>query len=68
MPIVLAPEAQGKTWEEKTVLLSREMSWYIWLTTVSCLLPGLRESPEGEGASLVPQTVKNLPTMAETQG
>ena len=68
VPIVLAPETQGKTWEEKTVLLSQEMSWYIWSTTVSCLLPGLRESPEGEGASLVPQMVKNLPGMAETQG
>ena len=68
VPSVLAPGTQGETLEEKMVLLGQEMSWYIWSTTVSWLLPGLSESPGGEGASLVAQMVKNLPEMRGTQG
>ena len=68
VPSVLAPGTQGEMWEEKMALLGQEMSWYIWSTTVSWLLPGLRESPGGEGASLVAQMVKNLPAMRGTQG
>ena len=68
VPSVLAPGTQGETLEEKMVLLGQEMSWYIWSTTVSWLLPGLSESPGGEGASLVAQMVKNLPEMRGIQG
>ena len=42
-----APEREGVIWKKTVVLLDQDMSWHMWSTTASCLLPGQNESPVG---------------------